>query len=161
MNNMKRVPMTPEGYKALVQELKHHMEVLRPEVVKSIEEARAHGDISENSEFEAAKERQAMIEARIGELNQRIGMAEVIDVRQIPETGRVVFGATVRLLDLQTEEELVYRIVGSHEADIPKGAIPITAPIGRSLLGKEVGDEVHVRIPKGTREFEILEVQHI
>jgi transcription elongation factor GreA len=161
VSDMQRIPMTPRGYEIVVAELRRHKEVLRPENVKAIEEARAHGDISENAEFDAAKERQAQLEGRIIELEHRVAAAEVIDVTKIPASDRVIFGTTVRLLDIDTEEELTYRIVSEEEADARDGLITPTSPIGGSLLGRSAGDEVRVKTPRGMREFEILEVEYI
>lgn len=158
---MQRIPMTPRGYEIVVAELRRHKEVLRPENVRAIEEARAHGDISENAEFDAAKERQAQLEGRIIELEHRVAAAEVIDVTTIPASKRVIFGVTVSLLDLASEEEVRYRIVSEEEADARSGLITPTSPIGSSLLGRNVGDEVRVQTPRGIREFEILEVEYI
>lgn len=156
-----RIPMTPRGHRALTAELRHHLEVLRPDVVRAIEEARAHGDISENSEFDAAKDRQAQIEGRIRELESRIAMAEIIDPARLPPSDRVVFGATVTLRDLETDEEMAYQIVGSDEADVKRGQVSVTSPVGRSLVGRSVGEEIKVSTPRGTREFEILKVEYI
>jgi transcription elongation factor GreA len=158
---MQRFPMTPKGHELIVAELRRHKEVLRPENVRAIEEARAHGDISENAEFESAKERQAMLDGRIRLLEHRVAAAEIIDVTTIPSSDRVIFGVTVTLLDLDTDAEVTYRIVSEEEADARAGRITPTSPIGRSMLGKNVGDEVRVKTPRGPREFEILEVQYI
>ena len=158
---MQRIPMTPRGYELVVAELRRHKEVLRPENVRAIEEARAHGDISENAEFDAAKERQAQLEARTIELDHRVAAAEVIDVTTIPASDRVIFGVTVKLLDLDTDAEVQYRIVSEEEADARSGLITPTSPLGRSLLGRSEGDEVRVKTPRGIREFEILEVRYI
>jgi len=158
---MQRIPMTPQGYRILQDELKHAREVLRPQVVRAIEEARAHGDISENAEFDAAKNQQAHLEGRMRELEARIAMAEVIDVTRLPRTDRVVFGTTVTLLDLATEEECTYRIVSSEEMDARAGLISPTSPIGQALLGHATGDEVKVRTPRGERVFEILSVEYV
>ena len=158
---MQRIPMTPRGYELVVAELRRHKEVLRPENVRAIEEARAHGDISENAEFDAAKERQAQLEARTIELDHRVAAAEVIDVTTIPASDRVIFGVTVKLLDLDTDAEVQYRIVSEEEADARSGLITPTSPIGPSLLGRSEGDEVRVKTPRGIREFEILEVRYI
>ncbi len=157
---MQRVPMTPEGHKKLEAELKLSKSVLRPRIVKDIEEARAHGDISENSEFEDAKERQAHLEGRINRLEGMLAAAEIIDVRELTPSERVVFGTRVELLDTDTEEELIYRIVGTEEVDIKAGQISFSSPIGKAMIGREVGDEVVVRTPKGVRTFEILEVHY-
>ncbi len=158
---MQRYPMTPRGYELVVADLRRHKEVLRPENVRAIEEARAHGDISENAEFEAAKERQALLDGRVRELEHRSAAAEVIDVTALPPSDRVIFGVTVTLFDLDTEGELTYRIVSREEADARAGLITHTSPIGRALLGKCEGDEVRVKTPRGVREFEILQVQYI
>ncbi|MBN1334428.1 MAG: transcription elongation factor GreA [Deltaproteobacteria bacterium] len=158
---MQRIPMTPEGYRIARDELKHAREVLRPEVVQAIEEARAHGDISENAEFEAAKERQAHLEGRIRELEARLAKAEVIDVTRLPRSDRVVFGSTVTLLDLATEEESRVRIVGQEETDARAGLISPTSPIGQALLGRSEGEEVKVYTPRGERSFEIVRVEYV
>lgn len=143
--------MTPAGYQKVLAEFKHHREVLRPQVVRDIEEARAHGDISENSEFEDAKERQAHIEGRVRELEYRIALSEVVDVTKMPPSDLVVFGTTVELEDADTEEQFRYRIVGTEEADTRAGLISYSSPIGRALLGRKVGDEVRFETPRGTR----------
>ncbi|HFC97985.1 MAG TPA: transcription elongation factor GreA [Thermosulfurimonas dismutans] len=155
---MERIPFTPEGFQRLKEELERLKTVERREVVRAIEEARAHGDISENAEYEAAKERQAHIEGRIQELTDRLARAEVIDPPKEPPE-RVQFGVRVRLLDLDTEEEIEYRLVGPYESEVEKGHISVTSPLGRSLIGKEIGDEIEVRTPSGTRHFEILEIK--
>lgn len=157
---MERNPITPEGYKKLVAELKHHKEVLRPGVVKEIEEARAHGDLSENAEYDYAKDKQGMIEARTAELENMVARAEIIDITKIPRSERVIFGTTVELMDLETEDELEYRIVGTIEADVKAGLISYTSPIARSLIGQSIGDEVRVKTPKGIRTLEILNVRY-
>lgn len=157
---MERNPITPEGYKKLVKELKHHREVLRPGIVKEIEEARAHGDLSENAEYDYAKDKQGMIEARTDELESMVARAEIIDITKIEPSDRVIFGTTVDLMDLEIEEELTYRIVGRIEADVKAGLISYTSPIARAIIGKEVGDEVRVKTPKGVRTLEILNVHY-
>jgi len=153
--------MTPRGYEIVVAELRRHKEVLRPQNVRDIEEARAHGDISENAEFDAAKDRQALLEARTNDLEHRVTVAEIIDVTTITPTDRVIFGVTVQLLDVDSDEEVQYRIVSEEEADARMGFITPTSPIGRALLGRNEGDEVRVKTPRRVREFEILEVQYI
>lgn len=155
---MQRNPITPEGHARLTKELRHCKSVLRPQVVKDIEEARAHGDLSENAEYDAAKERQGLLEARINDLENRLATAEVIDISKLPATDKVIFGVKVQLLDLDTEDEVEYRLVSDYEADVKKGLIFYGSPIGRSLIGKEAGDEVKVQTPKGARAFEILDV---
>jgi transcription elongation factor GreA len=155
-----RVPMTPEGYKKVLTEFKHVREVLRPQVVRDIEEARAHGDISENSEYEDAKERQALIEGRVRDLEARIALAEVIDITKVPVSDRVIFGTTIDLEDVDTGEAFTYRIVGTEEADVRTGLISFSAPIGRALIGRAVGDEVKFETPKGTRTVVINAVHY-
>ena len=153
-----RVPMTPRGYEALKEELKRLKSVDRPANIKDIEEAIAHGDLSENAEYHAAKEKQAHIAGRMAMLEDRIARAQVIDtVGQDP--GKVRFGATVSLSDSETDDEVTYTIVGEDEADAKQGRISITSPVARALMSKEVGDEVSVNVPKGVREFEVLEIR--
>ncbi len=150
--------MTPAGYEKAVADLKHHKSVLRPQVVQEIEEARAQGDLSENAEYDYAKDKQGMIEARINDLEALVATAEVVDVAQLNPSEKVVFGTKVELLDVETDEELTYRIVGRLEADVKAGLIYWESPIARALLGRSVGDEVAVVTPKGSRSFEILDV---
>ena len=157
---MQRVPMTPAGHAALKAELKHIKEIVRHQIVKDIEEARAHGDISENSEFEDAKHRQALNEGRIRELEAKLSAAEVIDVSKIRASDRVIFGTTVDLTDLNTDEEVTYQIVGTDEADVKLGKVSVTSPIGRALVGREAGDEVTVQAPGGARKYVIEEVHY-
>jgi transcription elongation factor GreA len=157
---MERVPMTAGGLQALEEEINHLKSVERPEVIRAIAEARAHGDLSENAEYHAAKERQSFIEGRVIELEDMIGRAEVIDVSKL--SGETVkFGATVQLVDEDTDEERKYQIVGDMEADAKKGRISISSPISRALIGKTVGDTVEVAAPGGARSYEILKVSFI
>ena len=158
--HMQRNPITPEGHKRLEEEVKHCKSVLRPQVVRDIEEARAHGDLSENAEYDAAKDRQGLLEARINDLETKLATAEVIDVTKLPAGDRVIFGTTVELMNVQTEDEISYRVVSEYEADVKKGLISYSSPIGRALIGKEVGDEVTVNAPGGDRVFEILDVHY-
>ena len=151
------IPMTPSGYKKLQDELKHLKSVERPKNIADIETARAHGDLSENAEYEAAKERQAHIARRLGELEDQIARAQVIDPAQIRHE-KIVFGATIKLVDSDSGDELFYQIVGACEADVREGKISIDSPIAKSLIGKEENDSVKVTTPRGTRVFEILEV---
>jgi transcription elongation factor GreA len=153
-----RVPMTRAGYEKLEQELKHIKTVERPKNVREIEEARAHGDISENAEFHAAKERQSHLEGRVRMLEDRLARALVIETDG-QTADKVRFGVTVELEDSESGERASYRIVGEDEADVAQGSISVTSPVARALLGKEVGDTVSVRVPKGTREFEILDIR--
>lgn len=154
-----RIPMTLEGKKKLEVELKHLMSVERPNVVKAIEEARGHGDLSENADYSAAKERQGFIEGRIQEINGKLALAEVIDPTKI-KTDKVVFGATVVLEDEESGETVKYQIVGVDEADIKKGKVGVTSPIARALIGKKEGEEVTVRAPKGNINYQIVEVSY-
>ena len=154
---MEKVPFTPEGYQKLKDELERLERVERYEVIKAIEEARAHGDLSENAEYHAAKERQGQIEARIQYLNSKLAAAEVIDCSNLP-CDKVVFGVKVRLENLDTGEEVVYQLVGPDESDIKQGKISIKSPLGMALIGKEEGDEVEFKSPSGTKTYEILEI---
>ena len=155
---MVKFPMSPSGYEILQKELKHYKAVERPNVVKDIEEARAHGDLSENAEYDAAKDKQAFVEARIRELEVKVSQAEVIDISNL--TGdRVVFGATVTIFDHDKEEEKTWTIVGEDEADLKLKRISLTSPIAKGLIGKSVGDEASIRTPGGVRDYEIIEVE--
>jgi transcription elongation factor GreA len=153
-----RIPMTPRGIQALREELKKLREVERPKNVRDIEEARAHGDLRENSEFHAAKERQGFIEGRSREIDGILALAEVIDPAKLSGE-RVVFGATVKVTDTDSGDESTYSIVGDYEADIKLGRIAISAPLARALIGREVGDTVTLRTGKGSREYQIAEVR--
>lgn len=155
---VERIPISKNGYQQLKAELERLEKVERPDVVKAIEVARAHGDLKENAEYHAAKERQSMIEGRIMELKDKLGRAEVIDCTQVG-TERVVFGTVVTLMDMQTDEEVTYQLLGPEESDVKKGSISVLAPLGRSLLGKSVGDEIQAKTPGGLREFEVMEIQ--
>jgi transcription elongation factor GreA len=155
---MKRMPITPEGFQKLKDELDQLKKVERPNNIKAIAEARAHGDLSENAEYHAAKEKQSFIEGRMNELQARIGLSQVIDPSTISQD-RIAFGATVKLLDVDTDEEKEYMLVGPDESDIKKGRISIQSPIGKSLIGKEEGDVVIIKAPSKTLEYEILEIR--
>jgi transcription elongation factor GreA len=153
-----REPMTAAGYQLLKEELKRLKTVDRPNISKAIEEARAHGDLSENAEYHAAKEKQSFIEGRIKELESKIALAEVIDPKTL-SGDKVVFGATVKLLDCETEDEVTYQIVGDDEADLKQGKVSVKAPVARALIGQRKGEIVTVRTPKGgEKEYEILVV---
>lgn len=158
---MSRHPLTPEGYEKALADLRHQKEVVRPQIVLDIEEARAHGDISENSEFEDAKERQSLCEARIKFLEGVVAGAEVIDIQRVEPTGRVVFGTTVVIEEPDSGKEARWRIVGETESDTESGKISYTSPMGRALIGKEEGDEVTVPTPQGPRKWEIVEVLYL
>jgi len=153
-----RVPTTPSGLKKMQEELKHLQSVERPKISHEIEVARAHGDLKENAEYHAAKEKQGHVEGRIMDLNGWIARAEVIEVGRYKGHTQVLFGATVELLDGETEKKVVYRIVGEFEADIKKRWISVTSPVARGLIGKKVGDVASVTSPGGVREYEILAV---
>jgi transcription elongation factor GreA len=154
-----KIPMTPEGNGRLREELKNLKEVERPKISREIGVAREHGDLSENAEYHAAKERQGWIEARIKDLEDKLSRAEIIDPAKLSGS-KVAFGATVKLSNIETEEETVYRLVGADEANLDQGSISITSPLARALIGREVGDEVKVRMPAGERLYEILEVEY-
>lgn len=154
---MDKLPMTSRGLNRLQEELKTLKSVERPQVIRALEEARAHGDLSENAEYHAAKERQAFIEGRVAELEDKIARAEVIDVSKL--SGSIVrFGATVTLVDEDTDEKVTYQIVGADEGDIAKGLLSITAPLARALIGKTKGDSVEVSTPGGSKAYEITRV---
>jgi transcription elongation factor GreA len=154
---MQKNPITPEGAVRLREELNHLRSVERPAVIQAIATAREHGDLSENAEYHAARERQSFIEGRIKDLENKLALAEVIDPAKLAG-GRVAFGAVVKVSNVDTGEETTYRILGADESDLAKGSISITSPLARGLLGKEVGDEVKVRMPGGDRTYEILEI---
>ncbi len=154
-----RFPMTPAGLEKLRAELREIKEVHRPQNVADIEVALDHGDLRENAEYHAAKERQALLAGRMSHLEGRIGLAQVIDPTQTT-SDRVAFGATVTLLDMNTDEQIIYRLVGEDESDVKAGKVSIGAPIARALLGKEAGDDATVRLPKGEREYEIVKVEY-
>ena len=158
---MDRVPITPAGAARLQVELAYLKETLRPKIVRDIEEARAHGDISENSEYEDAKERQAPCEGRIGDLSSQLAAMEIIDVTKLQVSDRVVFGTTVEVEDTDSCEVTMYRIVGQYEVDAKAGLISLTSPGGRALIGKRKEDEVAVETPRGTRRFMINDVKYI
>ena len=154
---MDRIPTTREGLEKLKAELKRLVKVDRPENIRAIEEARAHGDISENAEYHAAKERQSFIDAKINELKTTIGKAEVIEVDDTP-TESVVFGRVVLLYDIHKDQEIKYQLIGPHESEPEKGKISVVSPLGQALIGGKVGDEISVKTPGGIQEFEILEI---
>lgn len=158
---MSRVPITKEGEVFLKEELSKLKFVERPKISEAIAEARAHGDLKENAEYHAAKELQGLMEAKINEIESTLSNAQVIDVKEIPETGRVVFGSTVNLYDIDNDKELKYKIVGNLESNPEKGHISIDTPIAKGLLGKFVEDEISIETPSGKLSYEILEVKHI
>ncbi|PWR25680.1 transcription elongation factor GreA [Zavarzinia aquatilis] len=155
---MEKVPMTAGGYEALEAELKRLKTVDRPAVIQAISAAREHGDLSENAEYHAAKEKQSFIETRVIELEDKISRAQVIDVSKL--SGQVIkFGATITLVDIDTDDEVVYQIVGVDEADVKAGRLSVSSPVARALIGKTVGDEIEVTTPGGHKSYEILKVQ--
>ncbi|GAB0153966.1 transcription elongation factor GreA [Marinobacterium sp. BA1] len=158
---MKRVPMTVAGEKKLREELADLKSVQRPAVIAAIAEAREHGDLKENAEYHAAREQQGFIEGRIRELEYKLSQAQVIDVTDIPHTGKVIFGTTVELINIDTEEEVRYQIVGDDEASIKDGKISVNSPIARALVGKMEGDIAAVQTPSSMIEYEIAAVEHI
>jgi transcription elongation factor GreA len=157
---MDKVPMTAEGYQALDDELKRLKTQERPSVIAAISEARQHGDLSENAEYHAAKDRQGWIEGRIAEIEDRIARAQVIDVSKL-SGAQVKFGATVSVVDEDTEEPASYKIVGEHEADVRLGKVSIASPIARAMIGKEIGDVVEVNTPGGVKAYEITKIQWV
>ena len=157
---MQKIPLTVRGAELLKQELQHLKSVARPEVIEAIAEARSHGDLSENAEYEAAKERQ-VYRGRIAELEHKLSMAHIINPAEIHAEGKIVFGTTVTLEDLETEEQVTYQIVGEDEADIKERKIYVGSPIARALIGKEEGDVAEVQAPGGVREYDIIAVQYI
>ncbi|SOH94074.1 transcription elongation factor GreA [Monaibacterium marinum] len=155
---MEKVPLTERGFVKLDAELKNLKLVERPAVIKAIAEAREHGDLSENAEYHAAREKQSFIEGRVKELESVISRAEVIKVSKL--SGAIKFGATIKIVDEDTDEEKVYQIVGEQEADIENGLLNVRSPIARALIGKEEGDSVEVRTPGGTRSYEVLSIEY-
>jgi len=155
-----KIPMTVNGKKLLDEELKHLMTVERPTIVKAIEHARSLGDLSENADYSAAKERQSFIEGRIQEINGKLPLAQIIDPTTI-KSEKIVFGATVKLLDTDKDEEVTYQIVGVDEADVKNGKIGVTSPIARAMIGKSAGDEVVVHAPKGNVSYEVVTISYL
>ena len=158
---MNKTPLTAKGAQKLREQLNKLKTVDRPRVIEAIAEARAHGDLSENAEYHAAREQQGFIEGRINTLESVLADAQIIDVATIKADGRIVFGATVDLLNMQTDKEVTYQIVGEEEADIDAGLISVSSPIARALIGREEGEQVNVNAPGGVIEYEILEVRYV
>lgn len=158
---MQKVPMTLLGAKRLQEELQELKGVARPKIIQAIAEARAHGDLRENAEYHAAKEQQSFIEGRIAEIETKLSQAQIIDVTKLPNNGVVIFGVTVHLVNIATEEELTYQIVGEDEADIKAGKISVNSPLARALIGKHEGDEVKVQTPAAVVDYEITQVEYI
>jgi len=158
---MQQIPMTVRGAEQLREELDFLKNVRRPEIIKAIAEAREHGDLKENAEYHAAREQQGFCEGRIQEIEGKLGNAQIIDVTKMPNNGKVIFGATVVLVNTDTDEEVTYRIVGDDEADIKSRLISVNSPIARGLIGKELDDTVNITTPGGVVEFDIIEVNYI
>ena len=158
---MEKEPITVSGLQNLISELEDLKNVQRPKIVEAIAEARSHGDLKENAEYHAAKEQQALIESRVIAINDIIARANVIDVTQIENNGKVIFGSTVKVQDLNTNKKISYRLVGQDEADINKNLIFFKSPIGKALIGKNKGEIISVTTPSGERNFEILDVEYI
>lgn len=158
---MKQIPMTVRGAELLREELDFLKNTRRPEIIKAIAEAREHGDLKENAEYHAAREQQGFCEGRIQEIESKLSNCQIIDVTKIPNNGKVIFGATVVLINVNTDDEVTYKIVGDDEADIKSGLISVNSPIARGLVGKEVDDTVNIITPGGTVEFDIVEVNYI
>ena len=158
---MSRVPLTKKGEISIKEKLSNLKFVERPQISQAIAEARAHGDLKENAEYHAAKELQGLIEAKINEIESALANAQVIDVTEIPETGRVVFGSTVTVYDIDNDKNVTYKIVGNLESDPDKGEISIDTPIARGMVGKFVDDEIIIQTPAGNLSYEIIEVKHL
>ena len=158
---MNRAPITKAGVEQLKAELKRLKTEERPKIIDAVAEARAHGDLKENAEYHAAREQQAFIEGRIAEVEAKLANAQVIDVRTLPATGKVIFGVTVTIVNVDTDEEKQYQIVGDDEADIKQNRLSVSSPIARGLIGKHEGDEIEVEVPGGVVEYEILKVEHV
>lgn len=157
---MKKIPLTVNGAESLRQELHRLKTIERPNVINAIAEARAHGDLSENAEYDAAKERQGFIEGRIKEIEGKLSHAQIINPAELDAEGRIVFGATVDLEDQDSGDTVTYQIVGDDEADIKSGKISVSSPVARALIGKHAGDLAHVQAPSGTRQYEVLDVRY-
>ena len=158
---MSRIPLTKDGEILIKEKLSNLKFIERPKISEAIAEARAHGDLKENAEYHAAKEMQGLIESKINEIENALGNAQVIDVKDIPETGRVVFGSTIKIYDIDNDKEIIFKIVGNLESDPDKGEISIDTPIAKGLVGKFVEDEITIETPSGKLNYEILDVKHI
>ncbi len=158
---MNKFPMTKIGAEALRRELDDLKQVQRPRVIDAISTAREHGDLKENAEYHAAREEQSFIEGRIADYEARLSNAQIIDITQIPNSGKIIFGVTVTLFDVNEDQEVRYQIVGEHEADVKENKLSIVSPIARALIGKELDDEVVIQTPGGNRVYEVISVDHI
>jgi len=155
---LEKIPLTRNGYEAMKIELEKLKSIERPNIIKAIEEARAHGDLSENAEYDAAKDRQALIEGRIADLEYKIANADIIDVNNIKHNGKVIFGCTVVLENIDTEEEVKYQVVGPDESNIKNGKISCSSPLGKALIGKSIGAEIKIDVPGGKRFYELIDI---
>ena len=158
---MSRIPLTKDGEILIKEKLSNLKFVERPQISQAIAEARAHGDLKENAEYHAAKELQGLVEAKISEMENALANAQVIDVKEIPETGRVIFGSTVTIYDIDNNKNIIYKIVGNLESDPDKGEISIDTPIAKGMVGKFVDDEINIKTPSGSLNYEIIEVKHL
>jgi len=158
---MKTTPMTKKGADALLEELTDLKQNQRPKVVNAIAEAREHGDLKENAEYHAAREQQGFIEGRIQDIEGKLGSAQIIDVAALPQTGKVIFGTTVTIVNMDTDQEVTYQIVGDDEADVKQNKISVNSPIARALIGKSAGDDVVVNAPGGEVDYEITSVEYL
>ena len=158
---MSRIPLTKDGEILIKEKLSNLKFIERPQISQAIAEARAHGDLKENAEYHAAKELQGLVEAKISEMENALANAQVIDVKEIPETGRVIFGSTVTIYDIDNNKNIVYKIVGNLESDPDKGEISIDTPIAKGMVGKFVDDEINIKTPSGSLNYEIIEVKHL
>ncbi|UNM94978.1 transcription elongation factor GreA [Ignatzschineria rhizosphaerae] len=158
---MNKFPMTKVGAEALRRELDDLKQVQRPRVIDAISTAREHGDLKENAEYHAAREEQSFIEGRIADYEARLSNAQIIDITQIPNSGKIIFGVTVTLFDVNEDKEVRYQIVGEHEADVKQNKLSIVSPIARALIGKELDDEVTIQTPGGSRVYEVISIDHI
>tara|TARA_B100000925_G_scaffold226781_1_gene175250 strand:- start:377 stop:853 length:477 start_codon:yes stop_codon:yes gene_type:complete len=158
---MSRIPLTKDGEILIKEKLSNLKFVERPQISQAIAEARAHGDLKENAEYHAAKELQGLVEAKISEMENALANAQVIDVKEIPETGRVIFGSTVTIYDIDNNKNIIYKIVGNLESNPDKGEISIDTPIAKGMVGKFVDDEINIKTPSGSLNYEIIEVKHL
>ncbi|MEH6466397.1 MAG: transcription elongation factor GreA [Porticoccus sp.] len=158
---MQKIPMTVEGAKSLRQELDHLKKVERPRIVDAIAEARAHGDLKENAEYHAAREQQGFAEGRIQDIEGKLSHSQIIDIKAMDEGDKVIFGCTVNIINLETDETVTYKIVGDDESDVKANKISYQSPIARALIGKEIGDEVVVKAPSGDVEYEVDDVKYL
>ena len=158
---MSRIPLTKDGEILIKEKLSNLKFIERPQISQAIAEARAHGDLKENAEYHAAKELQGLVEAKISEMENALANAQVIDVKEIPETGRVIFGSTVTIYDIDNDKNIIYKIVGNLESNPDKGEISIDTPIAKGMVGKFVDDEINIKTPSGSLNYEIIEVKHL